>query len=314
MTLAILCSGQGGQHAAMFELTGRCAAAQSVFSQASAVLGQDIRQWVLTARPAELFANSSAQLLCCVQGLAAWRALDLEPAPSRDEIVLAGYSAGELASWGCAGLIAPTDVLHLAITRAQAMDRAAGSDTGLASVRALPRAALERLCRSHGCEIAIVLAEDSFIVGGRRDALALLAHEALASGAQRSAMLPIGVAAHTPLLAAASTEFQARLRAVPLAGSRTPGVRLLSGVDGDAVLHVEAGLDKLALQISHTVDWQACLTACREAGVTCVLELGPGRALANMAREALPQARCRALEEFRSLEGVRSWLHADRDA
>jgi [acyl-carrier-protein] S-malonyltransferase len=198
--------------------------------------------------------------------------------------------------------------------RAQAMDRAAGSDTGLASVRALPRAALERLCRSHGCEIAIVLAEDSFIVGGRRDALALLAHEALASGAQRSAMLPIGVAAHTPLLAAASTEFQARLRAVPLAGSRTPGVRLLSGVDGDAVLHVEAGLDKLALQISHTVDWQACLTACREAGVTCVLELGPGRALANMAREALPQARCRALEEFRSLEGVRSWLHADRDA
>jgi hypothetical protein len=27
-----------------------------------------------------------------------------------------------------------------------------------------------------------------------------------------------------------------------------------------------------------------------------------------MAREAIPQARCRSIEEFRTLEGVRAWL------
>jgi [acyl-carrier-protein] S-malonyltransferase len=118
----------------------------------------------------------------------------------------------------------------------------------------------------------------------------------------------VAVAAHTASLAAASTAFRARLDSATVAPVLAPGLRLLSGVDGDAVLDVRLGLDKLARQISHTLDWQACLTACREAGVTRVLELGPGRGLANMAREALPDANCRALDEFRSLEGARSWL------
>ncbi|HWW21749.1 MAG TPA: acyltransferase domain-containing protein, partial [Steroidobacteraceae bacterium] len=279
---------------------------------AHAILGRDVRQWVLAATPAQLYANASAQLLCCLQALAAWRALDLQQALPGEEIVLAGYSVGELASWGCAGLIAPADVLRLAIVRAEAMDRAAGSDTGMASVRGLARASMERLCRAHGCEIAIALSEDSVVVGGRREALASLVREALASGARRSTALPITVAAHTSLLAAASTELRARLCEVPLAGGLLAGVRLLSGIDGDTVLDRAAGLDRLAQQLSHTLDWHACLTACREAGVTRVLELGPGKALANMAREALPQARCRALEEFRSLDGVHTWLRADR--
>lgn len=313
MTLAILCSGQGGQHAAMFELTAACLPAQSVFEAAALTAGHDLRHWVRTATPATLYANASAQLLCCTQALAAWEALDLQRALPGEDIVLAGYSVGELACWGCAGLIAPADVLQLAVARARAMDAAAGADTALASVRGMHRPAIESLCRLHGCELAIVLSEDSFIVGGRRGALVALTREALACGAQRTTALPVGVAAHTSLLGAASAEFRQRLAASNTTGRLTPGLRVLSGLDGDVVRDVHAGLDKLARQVSHTVDWSACLTACREAGVTRVLELGPGRALANMAREAVPQARCRALEEFRTLEGVLSWLHAERE-
>jgi [acyl-carrier-protein] S-malonyltransferase len=311
VTLAILCSGQGGQHAAMFELTARCAPAQSVFDAAAAIAGHDLRQWVGTATPAQRHANPAAQLLCCTQALAAWAALDLQRARPDEDIVLAGYSVGELASWGCAGLIAAADVLQLALARARAMDTAAAADTALVSIRGLQRPALESLCRAHACEVAIVLSEESFIVGGRRESLAVLTRQALASGAQRSTALPIGVAAHTSLLAAASVEFRRQLGAIHSAVAPSPGIRLLSGLDGDVVGEVRSGLDKLAHQISHTLDWSACLTACREAGVTRVLELGPGRALAGMARDAIPQARCRSLEEFRSLEGILSWLHAE---
>jgi [acyl-carrier-protein] S-malonyltransferase len=87
-------------------------------------------------------------------------------------------------------------------------------------------------------------------------------------------------------------------------------VRLLSGVDADLVADLELGLDKLARQISQTLDWSACLTACQEAGATRVLELGPGKALASMARAAIPQARCRSLEDFKTLDGARAWLTA----
>jgi [acyl-carrier-protein] S-malonyltransferase len=312
VTLAILCSGQGAQHAAMFELLGGCAAAQGVFAEASAILGQEVRQWTRTATAVQLHANQFAQLLCCTQALAAWAALSSRGDLATDEVVLAGYSAGELASWGCAGLIAPTEVLRLAIARAQVMDQAAGADTGLASVRGMTRSALEALCSAYGCEIAIVLGEDSFIVGGARADLAELTRQALARGAQRSAVLPIAVAAHTSRLTAASAAFRQRLAATTVAPKLTSAVRLLSGLDGDVVRDVQSGLDKLARQISRPIDWQACLTACREAGAVRALELGPGRALSNMAREALPEAHCRSLEEFRTLEGVHKWLREDR--
>ena len=55
------------------------------------------------------------------------------------------------------------------------------------------------------------------------------------------------------------------------------------GIDGAAVLDIAAGIDKLALQISQPVRWAACLESCVEAGANAFLELGPGRALANMA-------------------------------
>jgi [acyl-carrier-protein] S-malonyltransferase len=308
VTLAVLCSGQGTQHAAMFELTAQAAAAAPVFQAAAELLGSDPRQWIKTATPSQIYANQSAQLLTCTQALAAWAALDLRAQLPIEELVVAGYSVGELAAWGCAGLLTAADVLRLSVSRAQTMDRAAGSDRGLAAVRGLSRVALDPLCRACECEIAIVLAVDNYIVGGRQSPLQELCWRAMQLGAVRATPLPIAVASHTSLMSAATGIFGTQLRATSHAVEMPSGVRLLSGLDGDAVTSVEAGLEKLARQISQTVDWSACLRACLEAGVTRVLELGPGRALTNLAREAMPDARCRSLEDFRSIDGVREWL------
>ncbi|MFC7663543.1 hypothetical protein ACFQWF_13695 [Methylorubrum suomiense] len=68
------------------------------------------------------------------------------------------------------------------------------------------------------------------------------------------------------------------------------------------------GLDKLARQIAQTIDWAACLDACREFGAERVIELGPGHALATMARAALPDARVHALEDFRTADGLLAWI------
>jgi [acyl-carrier-protein] S-malonyltransferase len=308
VTLGILCSGQGGQHAGMFDLTSAAAVARPVFDAAAVVFGEDLRNWVLAAAPAALHANGAAQLLCCTQALAAWSALGLTAHAHTEDVVVAGYSVGELASWGCAGLIDGAEVLRLAQIRSRAMDAAAGIDTGLAAIRGLSRQALESRCRAQRCELAIVLAADHCIVGGARAQLEPLREAVLRAGAQRFTTLPVGVAAHTSLLAAASSAFAAPLRARVTRTRVSHGIRLLSGIDGDSVIDVSAGIDKLARQISQPLHWSACLTACREAGVTRVLELGPGRALAAMAREALPHARCRSLDEFKTLEGVRAWL------
>jgi [acyl-carrier-protein] S-malonyltransferase len=74
------------------------------------------------------------------------------------------------------------------------------------------------------------------------------------------------------------------------------------------VLDVDAGLDKLARQIAEPVEWAACIAACVEAGASAFLELGPGRALADMASAAYPALPARSLADFRSVDGVTDWL------
>jgi [acyl-carrier-protein] S-malonyltransferase len=83
---------------------------------------------------------------------------------------------------------------------------------------------------------------------------------------------------------------------------------LFSGIDGTAVLDVAAGKKKLSEQISHTVEWAACLQGCLEAGASAFLELGPGSALSNMLASAYPNIPSRSLDDFRTIQGVASWV------
>lgn len=303
MTLAILLSGQGGQNPDMFALTADRPEAQEVFEAARPLLGADPRD---LARAGEgLHGNRTGQILCCVAALAGWSVI-VGAAPGRS--VVAGYSIGDLAAWGVAGRFDAPTVLRLAAARAEAMDAASGAGFGLAGLRGLGLDIVERLAKRHDCHLAIRNAADSAVVGGKRDALGALCRDALTHGAQRAVPLAVETPSHTPLLAAASERFRTLLAGADLHRPPPAAPRLLSGLDGAAVFRVEAGLDKLAQQISHTLDWAACLDACGEVGATHVLELGPGHALATMAQAALPGLKVHALDAFRSVDGVREWI------
>jgi [acyl-carrier-protein] S-malonyltransferase len=303
MTLAILLSGQGNQHPAMFALTADRPEAQAVFEAARPLLGADPRD---IARAGEgLHGNRTGQILCCAAALAGWNVI-AAGLPGRS--IVAGYSIGDLAAWGVAGRFDTPTVLRLAAARAEAMDAASGEGYGLAGIRGLRIDSLDGLIRRHEGHLAIRNAADSFVVGGKRDALDALCRDALAHGAQRAVPLSVATPSHTPLLAAASERFRAILAEVELHRPPPSAPRLLSGLDGAPVFRPEAGLDKLAAQISRTLDWAACLEACGESGATHLLEMGPGHALATMAQAALPATRVHALDAFRSVEGVREWM------
>jgi [acyl-carrier-protein] S-malonyltransferase len=288
----------------MFDLVANCPEAEPIFAAAAGVLGQDPRRFVRQAAPADLFADGSGQILCCTQALAAWAALGTAR-PAR--AVIAGYSIGELAAWGCAGAVDGPRTLRLAQRRAALMDAAAPSDSGLAAIVGLRRPILEPILTRHALFIAIVNDVDSFTVGGRRAGLQAACEEAAARGATRTVSLSVAVPSHTPLLREATEQFRAVLRE---ASPRLPGAgcRLLSGIDGDTIYDMKTGIDKLARQISTTVEWAACLESCRSAGAVVALELGPGPTLSHMASPLFPDGRARAVDEFRTLAGLRTWL------
>jgi [acyl-carrier-protein] S-malonyltransferase len=289
----------------MFSLSGSVPETAWLFEHATQLLGGRSPREVVGARDAEVVhSNRIGQILCSLQGLAA--ALALEVMSGR--LVVAGYSVGEVAAWGVGGLLHMRDALDLVGRRADVMDAVSGSDDGLLFVRGLSRAAVERLCEQYGCDIAILNPGEAFVIGGGRVALGALGQDARALKAAHVVSLPVNVASHTGRLAPAAVEFRASLGLFSVNLARVGCVRVLSGVDGSPVLDAEAGRDKLAAQISHTVRWADCLQGCIEAGATGFLELGPGAALSKMAAAAYPGIPARSLEEFKTLQGARAWV------
>jgi [acyl-carrier-protein] S-malonyltransferase len=305
-SMAVLCSGQGYQGAGMFDLLADAPEARPVFEAAKFVLeGKDPRRLVHDLGNDELHADKVGQILCCTQAMAAWAVLSAKvPRP----LVVAGYSIGELAAWGVAGLLDYEEVLHLVIQRAAAMDKSTTQPSGLAAIHGLTRDKLDPICKAHGAYVAIINAEDQMLVGGTRKALEVVAQDAQAAGAEHTTMLPVAVPSHTPLLAEASEEFRQALFKAHLPEQVPSDVRLLSGIDGDTVFDVHMGAEKLARQIEQTVDWAACMQSCRAAGVSKVFELGPGDALARMMHEVIPDGDVHSLSEFHSLSGFEHWM------
>jgi len=303
---AFLCSGQGSQNSDMFDLLHDSPGALQIFEAAAKILkDKDPRDLVKETTDEAIHTNRLGQILCCTQAMAAWSVLSpCAPKPW----VLAGYSVGELAAWGVAGIFNPEEVLQLTAKRAELMDDATLEPSGLAAVRGLTREALLPLCKQHGVYIAIINGADHFLVGGTNQALVDFARAAKAHGAHQAKTILVAVPSHTPFLKAASNGFRVVLEESRHKREMPAEVRLLSGIDGGPVFDIKKGLENLALQIEQTVDWAACMEACRAARVTRVLELGPGNALIRMFNEATPDFDAHSFSEFRSLSGVKHWL------
>lgn len=295
----------------MFNLTGGAPEAEKLFARAATLLGgRDPREFVNTEDSNAVHHNYAGQILCCLQPLAAIEALRAV-LPKR--LIVAGYSVGEVAAWGVAGFLSPMDILDVVSRRARVMDAASPAGDGMLFIRGLSRALIDGLCERYHAEIAIISPADAFVLGGNARELTAVGEEAMKAGASRVVALPVEVASHTARLSGASAEFRTYLKASFPTPTISTGVRLLSGIDGSPVMDGVSGLEKLAAQISQTVRWDACLQGCVEGGATAFLELGPGSALRGMEGEANPNIASRSLDDFRTLDGVRSWIakHAD---
>jgi [acyl-carrier-protein] S-malonyltransferase len=302
MTLAILCPGQGHQHPGMFALFEHDSNARTVLDDAASALGADPRAWL--REPGALHRNRIAQPLICVVQLAAWRALrDRLPRVS----AFAGYSVGELASYGCADALDTPDLCRLAQARARMMDDANRADPGkLLALHGVGIQELTALCAGRDAWPAIVLDDTSFVVGGRVDAIDALADAARAQGA-RVHCLSVDVPSHTPLLAGAIAPFRAALEASRL---RNPSIPVFAGIGASLVTRRSRAIDVLSRQLAQPIEWARVMQALRERGCRVFLELPPGNALSRMMRERFADVEARAVDDFRSLDGIAAWAQS----
>ncbi|NDZ18669.1 ACP S-malonyltransferase [Variovorax sp. WS11] len=301
MSFALLFSGQGNQHPAMLPWI----ADDAIVDDMRTRLGVEDWRRAL-ADPGWAERNDNAQTLLTGLALAAWSQLAPLVAPPA---AIAGYSVGELPAFSAGGVLEPAATVELARRRAEAMDEcAARAPGGLLAVSGLSRIGLERLRAQTGLALAIRNGEDSVILGGPIAALVQAQPMAEHEGAQCT-RLRVNVASHTPWMREAADRFSRTLENVRF---HAPRVVLFSNA-ADRIRDASSARFALAAQIATTVRWDECMENVMGRQVRCVLEIGPGQALARMWSQRYPSVPARACDDFRSAAAIAAWLNSHAD-
>ncbi len=123
------------------------------------------------------------------------------------------------------------------------------------------------------------------VVSGERVAIEAGAELAKTLGAKRAIVLPVSVAAHSPLMAEAADGLRAIVETIEF---RDPDVPLLANADGRPITTAEDCRTELVEHLTAGVDWVGSVERMVAAGVTTFIEVGPGKVLTGLIKRIAP--------------------------
>ncbi|HET9750731.1 MAG TPA: ACP S-malonyltransferase [Casimicrobiaceae bacterium] len=284
MSIAFVFSGQGSQQVGMMDGYADDRAVRTTFDEASALLGEDL--WQLAAEgPAEAQnLTRNTQPLLLTASVAVWRAWQAAGGPTPS--YMAGHSLGEYSALVAAGALAFRDAVPLVRFRAEAMQDAVAQGVGaMAAVIGGDDDAIAQACAEAAqgeiVEPVNYNAPGQVVIAGHRAAVERAMAAAKARGAKRAMLLPVSAPFHSSLLAPAAKRLAQRLADVDFAA---PAVPVVHNVDVTTRDTAGAMRDALARQAASPVRWTETMRYLVTHGVTSVVECGPGRVLAGLAR------------------------------
>jgi [acyl-carrier-protein] S-malonyltransferase len=158
---------------------------------------------------------------------------------------------------------------------------------------ALPE--LVREASAHGTfGVANRNAPGQVVVSGERPAITAAADIAKALGAKRAIVLPVSVAAHSPLMAEAASGMREVLANVAF---HDPTVPLLANADARLLTTANACRGELVEHLTTGVDWVRAVETMQAGGVGTFVEVGPGKVLTNLVKRIAPEATAVALDD-----------------
>jgi acyl transferase domain-containing protein/glutamate-1-semialdehyde aminotransferase len=188
---------------------------------------------------------------------------------------LLGHSLGEYVAACLAGTMSLESALRLVMLRGRLM--AELGDGAMLSVR-LDASRLQALMGG-GLMLAAVNGRNSCVVSGPAHEIGAFAHR-LAEMAINHTMVPIAVAAHSPLVEPMLDRFAAEVETIDLC---PPGIPIISNFTGDWLSDEDAvSVDYWVNHLRHTVRFSDGLARLSAAGDPVLLEVGPGHALAHL--------------------------------
>jgi [acyl-carrier-protein] S-malonyltransferase len=267
-------------------LSSHSPAAAAVFAEADDVLGQPISRlsWEGPGPTLDLTVNAQPALLA--SSIALLRALREDAASAGVELespaFFAGHSMGQYSAMVAAGVLSLADGLRLVRRRGELM-QSSSDDGSMAAIIGLDDAQVPQLVAAGQAAGVFTVANRNspgqIVVSGERAAVQAAADAAKALGAKRAIVLPISVAAHSPLMAKAADGMRETLAGVTF---NDPAAPLVANADAHLITTGEGARDELIDHLTRGVDWVRAVEAMRDAGADTFVEVGPGKVLTNL--------------------------------
>ena len=296
-SIALVFPGQGSQTVGMGrDLAASSAAAASVFARADEALGEPISSLAWDGPAERLDLTENAQPALLASSIAILEALRERWAaagvPAITPAFAAGHSMGQYSALVAAGALSLDDGVRLVRRRGELMQASGqGTDGAMAALIGLDDARLPELVEAASTHGTFVVANRNapgqVVVSGERAAIEAGATIAKDLGAKRAIVLPVSVAAHSPLMAEAAEAMRETLASIEF---RDPTVPLLANADGHEITTADACRAELVDHLTAGVDWVGAVERMSAAGVTTFVEVGPGKVLTGLIRRIAPDA------------------------
>ena len=259
-------------------------AVRETVMEASDVLKQDLWKLMAEGPAEELSSTVNTQPVMLTAGYAVYRAW--REAGGAEPSLVAGHSLGEYSALVVAGALSFRDALPLVRLRAQAMQEAVPAGTGaMAAILGLEddavRAACSEAAQGEVVEPVNFNAPSQVVIAGHKAAVERGAAASKTKGAKRAVMLPVSAPFHSSLLKPAADKLAVHLEKINVSVPRIPVVNNVDVAQENDPKRIK---DALARQACNPVRWVGVVRALAGAGVTHVVECGPGKVLAGLTR------------------------------
>jgi [acyl-carrier-protein] S-malonyltransferase len=206
---------------------------------------------------------------------------------------------GQYSALVAAGALTIEDGVRLVRERGRLMQASGqGRDGAMAALIGLDDDRLPELvaeASAHGIfVVANRNAPGQVVVSGVRAAVEAGAELARSLGARRAIVLPVSVAAHSPLMAEAAEGMRAALGGVEFLDPEPP---LLANADARPIATAAACRAELVEHLTTGVDWIRVVEQMVASGVTTFVEVGPGRVLTGLIKRISPDAEVIAADD-----------------
>ena len=311
MKLAFVFPGQGSQAVGMLNDMADLSVVKNTIIEASDALGLDLLAMMQNGPAEDLNLTVNTQPVMLTASVAFYRAW-LEAGGVKPDI-MAGHSLGEYSALTAANVLSLTDAVKLVRLRAQAMQNAVPVGVGgMAAVLGIDDAVVKQVCADAQAATGEIVEAVNFnspgqvVIAGHKGAVEKACELAKVAGAKRALVLPVSAPFHSTLLQPAAEKLQAALAELNL---HTPEIPVVNNVDVRIETDVARIKDALVRQAWHPVRWVECAQFIAEQGVTDMVECGPGKVLAGLAKRIDARLAGHALVDQASLNTIRAALN-----